>query len=191
MSGSKVSVNSQRQDVPRSGFVYDCLVRQLNASFWKTIAATVAAASNKIRLSGGGEIASYTQFKYGIFRFALNLPLAPETGEGKKFGLLLPSAVDVGSMYFDITDDVFSAVSYDENGVVQTTVIAWDSYEAAEHIYEIEWEKDFIIFKVDGLVVATHQTRVGSVPLPLYLVNADSNNEDLGYILIKETAQYV
>ena len=190
MPSSTIAVNSKGQFVPRTGFSYDCLQRGLDASFWKTIAATVSAVSNKIRLASGGAIASYTQFKYGIFRFALNVPTTPSAGEAKKWGLLLPAAPTVGSAYFEITGATFRAVSYDESGNAQTTTLTWRG-EAAETLFEIEWEADYVIFKLAGSVVASHQTRVGSVPLPLYLINSDADNTDLGYITIKETAVYV
>lgn len=187
---SSISVNKQGQDSPRTGFTYSPLLRGLDASFWKTIAATVSVVSNKIRLASGGNIASYTQFKYGIFRIPVNVPTTPSAGEAKKWGLLLPDAATVGSMYFEITGSTFRAVSYDEDGNAQTTTLTWGG-EATEQVFEIEWEPDYIIFKRAGTVVATHKTRVGSVPLPLYLINSDADNTDVGAITIKETAIYV
>ena len=190
MGSAKISVNASGQAIPRTGFTYDCLYRGLDASFWKTIAATVSATGNKIRLASGGNIVSYTQFKFGVFQFALNVPTTPSAGEAKKWGLLMPAAATIGSMYFEITGATFRAVSYDDDGTVQTTTLTWGG-EAAEQVFEIEWESDYVIFKRAGTVVATHQTRVGKSPLPLYLINSDADNTDLGYITIKETAQYV
>lgn len=184
------SVNDKGQAIPRSGFAYDCLVRGLDASFWKTIAATVSAASNKIRLASGGNICSYTQFKYGIFQFAVNVPTTPSAGEAKKIGLLLPSAPTVGAMYFEITGATFRAVSFDENANAQSTTLSWAG-EATEQVFEIEWEPDYIIFKRAGTAVATHQTRIGNIPLPFYLINSDADNVDLGYAMAKEAAIYV
>jgi hypothetical protein len=189
-SAATINVNSKGQSVPRTGFSYDVVQRQLDASFWKTLANTVTAASNKIRLASGGSVASYTQFRYGIFRFALNVPTTPSAGEAKKWGLLLPSAVTTGSMYFEIAGAVFKCVSYSDSGTAQSTTVTW-SGEGAETLFEIEWEPDYVIFKVAGVVVASHQTRVGTTPLPLYLLNSDADNTDLGYITIKETAIYV
>lgn len=190
MGASKINVNDLGQDVPRTGFMYDVTTRGLDASFWKTLSGTPSVSSNKLRLTSAA-ITSYTQFKYGTFRFAVNVPTTPSAGEAKKWGLLAPSAATVGAAYFEITGATFRAVSYDESGTAQTTTITWDSWETVETIFEIEWEKDFVIFKVAGTAVATHQTRVGNVPLPLYLINSDADNTDTGYITIKETAQYV
>jgi len=189
MSAAEISVNKQSQDRPRPGFVYDALLRGFDDSFWKTIANTVSVASNKIRLASGGAIASYPQYKYGIFRFALNVPTTPSAGEDKKWGLLLPGAPTIGSIYFEISGATFRARSYDEDGNVQTTNLTWSSYEAVETVYEIEWAPDLIIFKINGTAVATHLTRVGNIPLPLYLINSDADNTDLGYIAVKETTE--
>ncbi|MBI4136861.1 hypothetical protein HY469_02250 [Candidatus Roizmanbacteria bacterium] len=190
MGNATISVNKSGQEVPRSGLVYDPIIKGLDASFFKTIAATASIVSNKIRLTSGGNIASYMQFKYGIFRIALNVPTTPSAGEAKKWGLLLPAAAAIGSMYFEITGTTFRAVSYDEDGNAQTTTLTWGG-EGAEQVFEIEWESDLIIFKRAGTPVATHQTRVGNVPLPLYLINSDADNTDVGYLAIKETGIYV
>lgn len=189
-SAAQIAVNKQSQAIPRAGFHYDVITRGLDASFWKTIAATVSLATNKIRLASGGEITSYTQFKYGIFTFALNVPTTPSAGEAKKWGLLLPGAPTLGAAYFEIAGATFKCVTYDDGGTVQSTTVTW-SGEGAETLFKIEWDEDYVIFSVAGTVVASHQTRVPKNPLPLYLDNSDADNTDLGYISIKETASYV
>ena len=191
MGSAQINVNATGQAIPRTGYTYDVAQRGLDASFWKTIAATVSVASSKLRLASGGNVASYTQHLYGIFRWLVTVPTTPSAGEAKKWGLILPGTLTTGSAYFEIAGAVFRAVSYDEDGNAQTTTITWDSWETVETLFEIEWEKDYVIFKVAGTVVASHQTRVGSIPLPLYMLNSDADNTDFGSITIKETAQYV
>jgi len=191
MGSSKINVNAQGQATPRTGFSYDMTVRQLDASFWKTITGAGAMASNKLRLNAD-TLASYTQFKYGRFQFLVNVPTTLSAGEAKKWGLLSPGNVAAGSAYFEIVGAVLNAVSYDDDGTAQTTAITTSfPGAAAEYLYEIEWEDDYVIFSISGTVVASHQTRVGTHPLPLYLHNADADNTDFGNITIKETAQYV
>ena len=190
-STSHVAVNAENQATPRAGFAYDIVQRGLDASFWKTIAATVSVVANKIRLASGGEIASYTQFKYGRFIFPVNVPTTPSAGEAKKWGLLMPGTPAVGSAYFEIAAAVFKCISYDDDGTAETTIVTWDGWEAAETLFEIEWEKDYVIFKVAGTVVASHSTRVGQSPLALYADNTDADNTDLGNVTIKNTAVYV
>ncbi len=197
MGSAQISVNESGQATPRADLSYDPIIKGLDASFWKTIAATVSVSSNKIRLASGGNIASYTQFKYGKFQFAVNVPTTPSAGEAKKWGLLLPAKATKGSMYFEITGTTFRAVSYDEDGTAETTTVTWSSYEAVETLYEIEWGPEsggtagYVIFKINGTAVATHKTRVGHIALPLYLINSDADNTDIGYLSIKEVASYV
>lgn len=189
MNATTQSVNKDGQAVPRAGFVYDIAIRGADTSFWKAIAGSLVISSNKIR-ANADTLASYTQFKYGRFIFPVNVPTTPSGAEAKKWGLLLPGDVARGSMYFEIAAAVFKAVSYDDDGTVQSTTLTW-SGETVEQDFEIEWEKGYVIFKIEGVVVATHQTRVGTTPLPLYLHNADADNTDVGNLTINNTAQYV
>lgn len=190
MSATEIAVNAKGQATPRTGFSYDPVIRGYDSSFWKTISGTPAISSNKVRLSAA-TIASYTQFKFGDFKFTVNVPSTPSAGEAKKIGLLLPAAPTIGSAYFRINGAVFTAVSYDDDGNAETTTLTWSSYETLDTIFGIEWEKDYVIFKINGTVVASHQTRVGQSPLPMYITNADADNTDVSYLTIKETAQYV
>lgn len=189
MGASTIQVNKESQAGTRVGFSYDVLTRQFDASFWNTITGAPAINANKIRLSSA-TITSYTQFKFGRFIFPVNVPTTPSAGEAKKWGLLLPGRVTTGSAYFEIVGAVFRAVSYDDSGNAQTTTLTWSGYEAVETDFEIEWEKGYILFKISGVVVASHQTRVGQTPLPLYIINGDADNTDVGTIIAKEVAQY-
>jgi len=175
---------------PRSGFIYDVIMRGLDSSFWKAISGTVTVVSNKLRFNADA-LGSYTQFLFGKFEFAVNVPTTPSTGEAKKWGLLNPSDATAGSAYFEIVGAVFNAVSYDNDGTVETTAITWDSWETAETSFEIQWERGWVIFLVDGTVVATHKTSVGTLAQGLYIINADSDNTDVGFIKVKDTSMYV
>ena len=175
---------------PRSGFIYDVVMRGLDSSFWKAISGTVTVSSNKLRFNA--DVAgSYTQFKFGKFEFAVNVPTTPSSGEAKKWGLLNPSNVAAGSAYFEIAGAVFKAVSYDNDGNAESTTITWDSWEGEETSFEIQWEKDYVIFLVAGTVVATHKTRVGTLAQGLYISNSDSDNTDVGFVKVKDTSMYV
>lgn len=174
---------------PRSAVIYDVKVRQYDTSFWKTLSGAPSVVSNKLRLNQA-EICSYYQFLFGIFNFAVNIPTTPSAGEAKKIGLINPSSPTLGSAYFEIAGAVFKAVSYDDDGNAETTTLTW-SGEATEQIFSIKWERDTIIFSLDGVVVATHSTRVGKIIQMLSLKNADNDNTDTGYVLVKETAKMI
>ena len=171
---------------PRSTFIYDVVVRQLDTSFWKYITGTPTIASNKIRLNAD-TIASYYQVLFGKIDFAVNVPTTPSAGEAKKIGFLNPAAPTLGSAYFEIVGAVFRAVSYDDDGTAETTTLTW-SGEASEQVFTIEWDRGHVIFSLAGTVVATHKTRVGKIPQAIYLINADADNTDVGYVLVKDAA---
>ena len=170
----------------RQGYVYDVKMRGYDTSYWKTLTGTPSVASNKLRLNAE-ECASYRQHLYGTFTFAINVPTTPSAGEAKKWGLLNPACPTLGSIYFEIVGAVFRVISRDNDGTAETTVATWDG-EAAETLFKIEWERDNIVFSLGGTVLACHKTRVGSVPLALYLINEDADNTDTGYIEVRDTA---
>jgi len=174
---------------PRDAVIYDVKVRGYDTSFWKTISGAPSVESNKLRINAA-EISSYYQFLFGIFNFAVNIPTTPSAGEAKKIGLINPSSPTLGSMYFEIAGEVFKAVSYDDDGNAETTTLTW-SGEGSEQIFSIQWERNFIIFSLDGAVVATHKTRVGKIIQMLNLTNEDADNVDVGYVLVKETAKMI
>lgn len=174
---------------PRDGFIYDMLMRGYDTSFWKTITGTPVIASNKLRLNAE-TCASYYQIMKGTIDIPVNVPTAPSAGEAKKFGLLNPGDPTKGSMYFEIVGDVFRAVSYDDSGTAETTVLTFAD-AAAEKIYSIECGDDYINFLKEGVVVATHKTRVGSLAQAIYLHNADADNTDFGSIKVKEAGKVI
>lgn len=184
MANPEPARDSKGELIPRNALVHDFIVRGYDSSFWKTISGTPSIVSNKLRLSAA-EINSYSQYIYGKYAFAVNVPTTPSAGEAKKIGLLNQAAPTLGAVYFEITGATFRAVSYDDAGTAQTTTLTW-SGEGAEQVFQIEWEKDNIVFRLAGTVVATHKTRVGSLPQSLNLKNADADNTDTGYVMVKE-----
>jgi len=189
MSSPNPNRNLKGEEIPRGAVIYDPIVRGIDLSFWKKVSGTPAIASNKIRISED-TIASYYQFLYGTFDFAINVPTTPSAGEAKKFGLLNPAASTIGSIYFEIVGAVFRVVSYNDSGTAETTTGTW-SGEATEQIFKIEWSKTNIVFSLGGTVVACHKTAVGTVPQALYLINEDADNTDIGYVLVKDAGQII
>jgi hypothetical protein len=175
---------------PRDGFIYDAIMRGYDTSFFKTIDGTPSVSSNKVRLNAA-EIGSYPQIKRGTVEFAVNIPAAPTAGDARKIALLNPSAPTRGSIYFEVVGAVFQVVSYDDDGTTETTAITGSTIHGAEKLFKIEWGPDYIIFFLDGVAIATHKTRVGSIAQGLYIINGNSDNMDVGYILVKETANLI
>jgi len=175
--------------VPRDMVIYDVKMRGYDRSFWKALTGTPTIVANKLRLNAQ-ETASYYQFLFGTFEFAVNVPAVPTAGDARKIGLINPSAPTKGSIYFEITGTTFRAVSYDDNGNVERTVLTW-SGDGAEQIFKIEWEKDYIVFSLAGVALANHKSRIGKTPHALYLINGNADNMDSGYFLVKETGKLV
>lgn len=171
---------------PRSAFMVDFKMRGYSTGFWKSLTGTPAIVSNKLRLNAD-EIASYYQILFGKIDFAVNVPTTPSAGEAKKIGFLNPGAPTLGSAYFEIAGAVFKAVSYDDDGNAETTVLTWDG-EASEQVFTIEWDRGHIIFSRAGTVVAIHKTRVGKIPQAIYLINSDADDTDVGYVLVKDAS---
>ena len=175
--------------IPRDTVIYDVKMRGYDRSFWKTLTGTPSIVANKLRLNAE-EAASYYQFLFGIFEFAVNVPAAPTAGDARKIGLINPSAPTRGSIYFEIVGAIFRAVSYDDDGTVQRTTLAW-SGDGVEQVFKIEWEKDYIVFSLAGIALASHKARIGTIPHALYLTNENADNFDIGYVLVKECGELV
>jgi len=110
--------------IPRDTVMYDVKMRGYDRSFWKTLDGAPAIVANKIRMNVD-EVASYYQFLFRTIEFAVNVPAVPTVGDTRKIGLINPSALTRGSIYFEITGITFRAVSYDDDGNVETTTLAW------------------------------------------------------------------
>lgn len=174
----------------RDGYIYDVVIKQRDTNFWKDTAGTSSATGNKLRLNAAS-IASYIQHIFADVEIGLNIPTTPSTGEAKHWGLRSPATDTQGAAYFEIAGAVFTAVTRDSAGTAETTTLTWSSYENAETKYRIRWEPDQVIFYINGTIVATHNTRVPQNALPLRIVNADSDNVDMGYVKVTRAASIV
>lgn len=183
--------DSSGNQIPRTGMVYDPVVRGFDASFFSTISGTPSIVSNKLRLTSA-VISSFYQFLFGIYHFYVNIPIAPTAGQARKIGLALPSKTTLGSAYFEVKGAVFSAVSYDEDGDKQETVIPFTAgWAGAEKKYSIQWEKDYVIFLIEDTAVATHKTSVGKTYQSLYINNGSADNVDITNIIIEQAGKLI
>jgi len=175
----------------RDGYIYDVVIKQYDTQFWKTTTGTPAVASNKLRFTSAAA-ASYILHRYGDFEFAVNVPTTPSAGEAKHWGLRAPATDSIGAIYFEIVGAVFQAVTIDDGGTSETTTLTWAAgYTAVETKFRIIWEPDIVRFMINGVIVATHVTRVPSNSLPLRIVNSDADNVDVGYVQIRQAAAIV
>ena len=175
----------------REGYTYDATVKGADTTFWSVIEGVIAAASGKLRISGD-RVASYLQHRFGRFIFAINVPAIPAAGTTRRWGLRNPGAPTRGAAYYeqDTSTTTLFARSYDNWGNLQSTSITADTdWYAREVEYIINWEPDRIQYQIndsDGYrTLATHTTRVGTLPLALELHDTVAENFDVGYITVE------
>lgn len=185
----------------RDRLVYDPVVKGYDSSFFATTTGTPSTNGGNLRFNAAG-CASYSQYVYGDFIFAVNVPTTPSSGEAKIWGLENPAAKH-GACYFEITGATFRAVSYDDSGTAETTNITWNSrgetWEAGMAFFRILWTKQYVRFYVgdsyaniaDDEYYVEHKTRVGSLPVALRILNSDADNTDVDYILAKRIGYFV
>lgn len=171
-----------------NSYTYDFTVKGADTTFWSQITGTLTAVGGKGRLNAD-RIASYVQHLFGRFIFAVNIAAVPTASDNRIIGLRNPGAPTRGSAYFWGDSVAFKAVSYDNWGTAQTTTLTFDSDWATKEVeYIINWEPGQIMFQVndsDGYrTLATHNTRVGDLPLALDINNAVADNMDIGYISV-------
>lgn len=173
----------------RDGYIYDVVIKQNDSEFWKATTGSLSVASNKLRFTSASA-SSFGLHLYADVEFGLNVPTTPSAGEAKTWGLRNPS-VDIGAAYFEITGATFRVVTIDDEGTSETTTVTWSSYEATETKFRLIWEPDKVHFLIDGTVVATHTVRVPQAPLALRITNADADNTDLGYVMVRRAAAII
>lgn len=178
--------------------VYSAQVRGFDTSFWKDLdASTPTISGNKIRLPAG-DIASYSQYKFGIYEFAINVPNTPSGTEARVWGLRWPNTTR-DAIYFEIaTGSIFQVVTRNDAGTATTTAVTWNSWEAGEVVFRFHWTLNSVVFTIDDVQVATHNVSEGhnlpsgsSLPLPLRLDNNESDNFDIGYVAVRDAGEII
>lgn len=182
----------------REGYIYDPIVKSADTSFWKAIVGTLTVSSNSLLFNTDTD-ASYLQHKFGHYLFSVNVPVKPTAGDARKWGLINAANPTKGSVYFETTGTTFQAVSYDDYGNAKTTAITWNdtAWSALAIVFEILWERDHIVFLVNGAVVATHVNQgagnygatstncVGVSPQALYIHNGNADNMLVAFVEVR------
>ena len=183
---------------PRDGVMYDPNVRDFDTSFWKKLAGTVAVTGsvpNKAVRFTNGDAISFSQYKYGVFDYALNIPNTPSGSEARKWGLLWPSTVN-GGIYFEISGSVFQVVTTDDLGNTTTSAVTFVSaWAGSEIIYRIIWTPNTITFTINDIFQKTHTItngdKIPTIPMPLRIDTNEADNVDLGYLLVKNAGTII
>ncbi len=176
----------------REGYVFDSEVKGADTTYWSVITGTLATSGGKLRFNADRAV-SFIQHIFGKYTFAVNVPTRPAANDNRVWGLRNPQAATIGAVYFHTDSQNFNAISYDNFGNVETTVLTFDSdnHDGNEIRYGISWERDLIQFLIGDTVVATHATRIGTVPLSIEIRNAAADNMDVGYLEIRHAKNII
>lgn len=192
-------------------FAYDPSIYGLSLAYWVQVVGTGAATtgsgvSTKIRLNAD-RIASMVCYRYADVEFSVNVPVAPTAADTRFIGLGLPSGGNRGRIGFSFgTDGILLAVVYDNQGaLLASKAITWDAtWSAAETRFRIVWYKGGVRFFIQlgsltTAPVCVFKTQFGgsndnvivpSLPLVLDINNANSDNMDVGVIVLKDISSW-
>lgn len=172
----------------KSRFIYDPTIKAFDNLFFKKVSGTGTVTGGDIRLNSA-IIASYSQYIYGEFEFLVNVPAVPTAGDLRYWGLRNTATLR-GSLFFDISDDVFSFKTYDNDSNLESTTISWNQVSQTWNgnftSFKIVWNEEDIKAYVNGILVATHKSGDHSLPLALKLANSNSDNMDIDYIMLSK-----
>ena len=181
---------------PKQAVYYSPNIRGFDTSFWNKLAGTVAASGsvpNKVIRLTNGDITSFSQYRYGRFDFALNIPNTPSGAESRVWGLRW-SETDRGAMYFEISGSTFQVVSRNDAGTATTTAITFTSaWAGSEIVYSILWTPTSVSFIVNDIHQKTHSAsenhNIPTMPVPLRVDTNEADNVDVGYISVNDAGR--
>lgn len=166
-------------------------------NLFTTVTGTPAISSNKIRFTSA-EARTKAQYLFGEFVFRMTVPVQPTAGQARTWGLVGVAVGNRGSVRFNVTDDVFSVLAYDNDGtLIQQIVLPWDSdWTAVATDYRIAWSESGVTFKVVGstsahIAQANIQFGLKHVNIPQFLVvsNGTADNMDVTYITLNNVGR--
>lgn len=142
------------------------------------------------------EAVQYADIGKGDLRMDVVIPTAPTANDNRKWGFFAPSK---GSgLYFQITGTTFQAVAIDGPTGADTTVsITFETeWVGTEQVYRIVWEAGLAHFYVAGTKKATiafedDNLDLASIPLSVYVYNANADNMLVGYVEALGVQSYI
>jgi len=164
-----------------------------DGDIFKTLSGTPTISSNLLRINAA-QIISLSSFRNSNLEFYLTIPTAPVAGDDKTFGFYNINDGNIGRVEFDITEAVFSAIVYDNEGTeIDTKVIDWDTdWTATATVYRISISENNIFFAIGDTIVAkfengkdiTAGTKLSKRPIAIHVANADADNVDITSITV-------
>lgn len=183
-----VNIRSQGEN-----FTYDPQINGYDTQFWKTLSGVPAISSTVLRFTSA-EVASYSFYRGGVYRFKLTVPVAPTAAQDKSWGFKTPSLGNVSRVEFDITGAVFSVVVYDKDGnTAFSQAITWDAaWTATAVVYEMRILDGGITFWINNTRKAAYMFNAVANRKkiydagPLHIKNLNADNLDLTYLSARE-----
>lgn len=182
-------------DRQNDSIVYSAQVDGYNAqvTFWKTLSGggDPTVVSNRLQINQD-EICSLSYYKWLESEFIFNMPVAPTTGQDKKWGFSIPGLGDRARVEFEIAAAVFRVVAYDSDGVlIDSKVIPWNSngetWNGNDTRFGLLLLPTGIIFKINGRMYAkfamqgfTPKTNtsknISNLPVRVHILNNNADN---------------
>ncbi|MFH2232616.1 MAG: hypothetical protein ABII13_05630 [Patescibacteria group bacterium] len=165
--------------------------------------ATSGSAPDKVWRLNASEIASYDSVSPFIdIEFPMIVPVKPTAGDVRSWGLQTPVLDNRGRVEFNVTDDVFSALVYNETGTQLTMygptgltlssgAVTWDDTNWTNKLvrYRIIHKGFDITFLINETVVA--QTRrsqaIPQLAHHMHIRNDNADNMDLSAIIVRNS----
>jgi len=171
---------------------YDPYIYGYDDEFFKRISGSITGVDGKIRIStdgsgSSGTILTTTMMMFGDLMLKTTVPTAPTGGDSRIWGLYSLAYGSRNAAYFFISGTSFYARTYgDSVDTAESTTIPWVAAWTNKAVkFEIKWRIDKVQFFANGIKLATHYTYIPKQTLlPMYFVNANSDNLDFHYIEI-------
>lgn len=165
-----------------TNFYYDPQREGYDLSVWRTINGEPTVGANQLRLSLAS-VVHYSDIWRGDVTMNLNIPV-PASGARKNFGLIQLNKN--AYLYFDITNDVFSAKTSDGTTSTSSTITWQSSWSSVSTDFRIKWEAGTAKFFVGGVQqAATSDASIPGDPLSFYINNGNVDTITLKYIQAK------
>jgi len=163
---------------------------------------TVDGSNNLVINANGFHTKTFQ--RYAALEMSVTIPSAPVAGHTRRFGFANPNMGNRGRIEFQIDDDVFTTVAYDNEGtLIDSKVITWDSdWTNANIVLKIIWTQSGIRFYVGtidtGVVTFVEvfkcasqghdvNTRPPKLPMPVHVSSNVAESMLLTYFTLIDT----
>lgn len=163
-------------------------IHAYSTNFWKTLTGSPAydAGTVSIFVNAAAIASLYGFSKGGALRMQVKVPTAPTTGDVRRFGWRNPASGE--GVYFDITDEVLTAIAVYKNGNADGSPITWVAGWTNEYIvYEIVLNGKNAEFYINGSLQTSLPIDFDAsqfLAMPVYFANEEADNMAIKQVTI-------